>query len=147
MQNALVTSGIVCLVAAVVGGGLKAFGMEIPALNSLRRQVILAGLGAALLAIGLSLNPSNASAVDESAPIDDRPVAPEPNAPEPNPQRAEVPSQEVCTLAKAARLSQDGVNKLHVFEALAQADYPGIDEDTAATRELLCRPLLDEGYT
>ena len=49
MDNVLATAGIACLIAAVVGGGLKAFGLEIPALKSRPRQVLLAALGAGLL--------------------------------------------------------------------------------------------------
>jgi DNA-binding beta-propeller fold protein YncE len=42
--------GVVCLLAAVVGGGLKLFGIELPVLNSKRRQIILAGFGVVLIA-------------------------------------------------------------------------------------------------
>jgi hypothetical protein len=45
----LLTAGVVCLIAAVVGGGLKAFGIEMPLLQSVQRQVLLAVLGAGLL--------------------------------------------------------------------------------------------------
>jgi len=49
MSNSIITAGIACIVAAIVGGGLKAFGIEIPALSSLRRQMLLAMFGALLL--------------------------------------------------------------------------------------------------
>jgi hypothetical protein len=51
MFNLLVTTGLACVVASIVGGGLKAFGIEIPALASRSRQVTLGILGLALLAI------------------------------------------------------------------------------------------------
>lgn len=50
MEATLLTVGLVCLVAAVVGGGLKILGNEVPALQSVRRQVILGGVGVALIA-------------------------------------------------------------------------------------------------
>jgi hypothetical protein len=50
MATTLLTAGIACIVAAIVGGGLKAFGLEIPALASSRRQIGLGLFGAALLA-------------------------------------------------------------------------------------------------
>jgi hypothetical protein len=50
MATTLLTAGIACIVAAIVGGGLKAFGLEIPALASSRRQIGLGVFGAALLA-------------------------------------------------------------------------------------------------
>jgi len=40
--------GIACIVAAIVGGGTKLFGYEIPVVDSLRRQLLLAGFGLAL---------------------------------------------------------------------------------------------------
>lgn len=54
METPFITAGIACLVAAIIGGGLKAFGIEIPVLESGRRQVALGALGAVLLAVGLS---------------------------------------------------------------------------------------------
>jgi hypothetical protein len=53
MGQTLVGAGIACIIAAIIGGGLKAFGLEIPVLNSLRRQVLLAIFGAILLGIAL----------------------------------------------------------------------------------------------
>jgi hypothetical protein len=50
MATTLLTAGIACIIAAIVGGGLKAFGFEIPALASARRQVALGLFGTALLA-------------------------------------------------------------------------------------------------
>jgi Ricin-type beta-trefoil lectin domain len=45
MSNTLLGFGIVAIAAAIVGGGLKAFGVEFPALQSTARQVLLAILG------------------------------------------------------------------------------------------------------
>ena len=42
-------AGIACVMAAIVGGGLKAFGFEIPALESGARQAVLGILGLALI--------------------------------------------------------------------------------------------------
>jgi hypothetical protein len=39
--------GVLCIIAAIVGGGLKASGMEIPILKSVSRQVILGAFGLA----------------------------------------------------------------------------------------------------
>lgn len=49
----LVTSGTVALLAAVVGGGLKAFGLELPVISETKRQVLIGLFGAALLYLGL----------------------------------------------------------------------------------------------
>ncbi len=50
MQQTLLVAGLACLIAAVVGGGLKAFGIEIPVLKSGVRQAALGVLGIALVA-------------------------------------------------------------------------------------------------
>ncbi len=46
------TIGVACLVAAIIGGGLKAAGFEIGAVKSLGRQVTLGFLGLSLFAYG-----------------------------------------------------------------------------------------------
>jgi hypothetical protein len=57
MQTTFLTVGIACLIAAIAGGGLKAFGLEIPVLNSVRRQLVLGVLGAAFVAVSIWLIP------------------------------------------------------------------------------------------
>ncbi len=49
MSNTLLTAGLACIVAAIVGGGLKAFGIEIGILRSWKRQGLLAMFGAVML--------------------------------------------------------------------------------------------------
>lgn len=53
MQQTLLITGLTCLIAAIVGGGLKAFGIEIPLLSSRVRQVVLGLFGLILIAVGL----------------------------------------------------------------------------------------------
>ncbi len=50
MNTTILTIGIGCIIAAIVGGGLKAFGMEIPALSSIKRQMLLSFFGVILVA-------------------------------------------------------------------------------------------------
>lgn len=49
MEVTLLTTGLVCLLAAIVGGGLKGLGFEFPVLSSLRRQLLLGILGVVLI--------------------------------------------------------------------------------------------------
>ena len=56
MNATLITAGIACIIAAIVGGGLKAFAIEIRVLDSGRRQAALGGFGVLLLGAGLPLN-------------------------------------------------------------------------------------------
>jgi len=49
MVRTLITLGIACLLSAVIGGGFKGLGVEIPILRSGGRQVMLAIAGAILL--------------------------------------------------------------------------------------------------
>jgi hypothetical protein len=53
MDKTLIGAGAACIMAAIVGGGLRAFGVEIPALSSIRRQLLLGVFGAALILIPL----------------------------------------------------------------------------------------------
>ena len=51
MEITLITTGIVCLIAAIVGGGLKGLGFEFPVLTSTRRQVIIGIFGLILVIV------------------------------------------------------------------------------------------------
>ena len=64
----LVSTGIACLIAAIVGGGLKAFGTEIPQLASVRRQMLLGALGMLLLGVGLWSRPGGQAPAPDDPP-------------------------------------------------------------------------------
>jgi hypothetical protein len=51
MKSPLVILGVVCILAAIVGGGVKALGAQLPVINSWRRQAILAAFVILLVAI------------------------------------------------------------------------------------------------
>jgi hypothetical protein len=51
MSNTLLGLGLAAIMAGIVGGGLKAFGVEFPLIQSTRRQQTLAALGVLLIAI------------------------------------------------------------------------------------------------
>jgi hypothetical protein len=70
MRTTLITLGIVCILAAIVGGGLKALGIELPKLDSKSRQWLLAGFGVVLLIVATLIPnpPSNAQAGSSMAP-------------------------------------------------------------------------------
>src|SRR5919198_1947520 len=59
-QALLLVVGLACLVGAVVGGGLKLRGVEIPIVSSLRRQGLLAVIGGAAIFGGLVLGRTDA---------------------------------------------------------------------------------------
>jgi hypothetical protein len=61
METTLTTAGIACIIAAIVGGGLKAFGIEIRVLDSGRRQAALGAFGVLLVAAGLGWNTLSAA--------------------------------------------------------------------------------------
>jgi hypothetical protein len=49
VQATLFSVGAACIIAAIVGGGLRAFGVDFPALASIRRQTLLAAFGGFLM--------------------------------------------------------------------------------------------------
>lgn len=53
MVQTLIVLGVVCVIGAIVGGGLKALGIVIPVITSIRRQVLLGTAGVVLLVIAL----------------------------------------------------------------------------------------------
>ena len=69
MNTTLLLTGLACVIAAAIGGGLKAFGIEIPVLQSIKRQLILAALGIALIvavSIPLPKHPDSTPASTQS---------------------------------------------------------------------------------
>lgn len=65
MENTLFGVGAGCIIAAVIGGGLKAFGMEIPLFNSIKRQVLLGLFGLILITSPFVLRP-----IEQPSPLD-----------------------------------------------------------------------------
>lgn len=66
MNTVLLTAGVVALMAAVVGGGLKAFNIELPVLQSRALRMALGGLGFVFLVAAFMLREDDGSA-DRSA--------------------------------------------------------------------------------
>lgn len=67
LKTTLIITGVIALFAAILGGGVKALGFEIPALQSTRRQILLAAFGTVLIAFGMAVEPAKQRA--EPAPI------------------------------------------------------------------------------
>jgi hypothetical protein len=59
MDSTLLLLGLACIIAAIVGGGLKAVGFEFPALSSIGRQIGLAALGLVLVLVSRSFVPNS----------------------------------------------------------------------------------------
>lgn len=59
MSTTLIIAGVASLMAAIVGGGLKAFGVEVPIVTSSRRQLLLGLFGVLLLGGGLTMDHAN----------------------------------------------------------------------------------------
>jgi hypothetical protein len=68
MSTTLLSAGLACLIAAVIGGGLKAFGVQIPVLQSLKRQVILGLLGIVLILVSFWVLPSSGKKAEPPEP-------------------------------------------------------------------------------
>jgi hypothetical protein len=76
-MDKVLIAGIVCVIAAIVGGGLKAFGIEMPILKNSSRQLSLGAFGIVLLAIALTFGLHNPG--KEAAPsVADVPAPKEP---------------------------------------------------------------------
>ncbi len=52
-EEILVSGGVTAVLAAVAGGGLKAFGVEVPLLATVKRQLLTVAVGIVLIAVGL----------------------------------------------------------------------------------------------
>src|SRR5262249_49420990 len=68
MNDILLSAGAACVILAVVGGGARAFGVEIPVLNSVRRQVALGVVGIGFLAAAFVVGNGSASSNNPGNP-------------------------------------------------------------------------------
>jgi hypothetical protein len=59
MDHNFQIAGIACVCSAIVGGGFEAFGIKIPLLSSVKRQVLLASFGGVLLITGAVVDTSS----------------------------------------------------------------------------------------
>ena len=74
MTTTLLTAGLVCIIAAIIGGGLTAFGIKMPIVQSAKRQAVLALFGFFLLGAAYQISredkqPPNGTAQCETAPL------------------------------------------------------------------------------
>ena len=60
MYQTLIIIGIVCIISAVVGGGLTAFGIKVPPLSGGLRVVAVLLTGAVLIVVGIKIKPAPA---------------------------------------------------------------------------------------
>src|SRR5262249_18636077 len=68
MNDILLSAGAACVILAVVGGGATAFGVEIPVLNSVRRQGALGVVGIGFLAAAFVVGNGSASSNNPGNP-------------------------------------------------------------------------------
>lgn len=66
MQSTLIVAGVAFVGAAIVGGGLVAFKIEVPLVDSLPRQILLGLFGVALLTVGFVFDGSGG---EKGAPV------------------------------------------------------------------------------
>jgi hypothetical protein len=60
MNDILLSAGAACVILAIVGGGATAFGVQVPVLNSIRRQVALGLVGVGFLAAAFAVGNGSA---------------------------------------------------------------------------------------
>lgn len=67
MNEVLLTAGAGCVIIAVVGGGAKAFGIDIPVIENPRRQIALFVVGIAFLVGAVALDNAGGDPVGDDA--------------------------------------------------------------------------------
>lgn len=54
--TSLLVIGLACIIAAIVGGGLKLMHIEMPAINSVPRQLLLAAVGIVIVVVSVGVD-------------------------------------------------------------------------------------------
>lgn len=101
VNTSVLTLGSVCVIAAIVGGGLTAAGMEIPVVDSVTRQVLLGlvGVGLTLLSFtALGQNPGTTGGDPKHEEPEEPPRQEVRNVPQPRPTD-EVKLRRIVTTA------------------------------------------------
>lgn len=136
MNESLLVAGIVCIVAAIVGGGVKLLGAEVPVLNSFARQALLFTVGVAFLAASYFTSlPKAARDGPVGPPSGAPPVAPpadiaRPKAAESNAAGCGAPSGLSCLPASSRAVVFADADRAG---AAAWRDYQRGRSTTAAT--------------
>ena len=130
METTLTTAGIACIIAAIVGGGLKAFAIEIPALHSGRRQAALGAFGVLLVAMGLGWNRLSPTTLPASSgrPASGQAPAGQPSAGPASSGQASVSTAE-CTPAWFANSSSGRIKVIESGTADAEVLPPDQPKD------------------
>jgi hypothetical protein len=155
MSTLLVTAGLACVIAAIVGGGLKAFGIELPVLNSRARQSLLGALGLGLVGWGtfstdLDLG-STRDAVREGtttaiAPaLQKSPQSEQPGAQFPKKRPLCDPQGPVSPPGSMPRDPIGVRDSFNEIGLVADPDLANLIE--MVIRENLCQSLVARGYT
>jgi hypothetical protein len=109
MNQTLVGMGVVCIIAAIVGGGVEALGAKMPVLNSGKRQLFLAGFGIILMLIGFSSTDNSKTPPNATA---DKPSYQ-------SPQKLETQTNANDTnISGSNSKAQPGVNRAALIEEL-----------------------------
>jgi hypothetical protein len=119
MESTLLTAGLACLIAAVIGGGLKAFGVEIPVLTTWQRQLALFVLGLVLCLVAFRLTPGRQN---DSGAAPTVTTAPPPPA---QPQAAPTPPPVVTPSAPTRKVAGCSISG-RVFEEGTGRPLPGL---------------------
>jgi hypothetical protein len=125
MQTTLLAAGLASLLAGVIGGGLNAFGVQIPVVGSKFRQALLIALGLLLIALAVSL-PAIVPAQPERAPQGDQPSQRVPdNAAAPSEPPAPPPtSQWKLPYIFVGSSSEDVLKQVHGAKRVSPAGSP-----------------------
>jgi hypothetical protein len=113
MESTLLTAGIACLIAAIIGGGLKAFGVEIQVLTTWQRQLALFVLGLVFCFVAFRLVPGRGNNSDAAPSVATAPTpTPQPTAPTPPPVvTPSTPIRKVAGCAISGRVFEEGTGR------------------------------------
>jgi hypothetical protein len=130
MNESLLVAGIVCIVASIVGGGVKLLGAEVPVLNSFARQALLFTVGLAFLAASYL---TSLPKVAKTTPVPTPTTAPSPSVATP------APTTSMGSGPASPTTPQSGCSPATGLACLPASSRPAVFADTAAANSAAWR--------
>jgi hypothetical protein len=145
VSESLLIAGLVCIVASIVGGGIKLLGAEVPVLSSFPRQALLFLVGAGCLIASFAVNANKSAGTSQTparAPAQAPAAAPAPVQSSPS-NSPPAPSQVVRAAPSPSASPAAPCGEATALSCLPKSSGPVAFADVAAANRTAAQNMQD----